>query len=109
MRHDILPVLVVASLGHALVAFVNGEYIGNHKLTLYFQLCSQCNSTKNMLHIYSLMTAIFLHIFAGYGHGSNVEKSFVFRKPANFKEGINHITILGMTLGLPVKILANSV
>ncbi|KAL8540083.1 hypothetical protein ACS0TY_001608 [Phlomoides rotata] len=28
MRHDILPVLQVASLGHALLAFVNGEYVG---------------------------------------------------------------------------------
>lgn len=30
MRSDILPVLQVASLGHALLAFVNGEYIGFH-------------------------------------------------------------------------------
>lgn len=29
MRSDILPVLQVASLGHALIAFVNGQYIGN--------------------------------------------------------------------------------
>ena len=28
MRSDILPVLQVASLGHALLAFVNGEYVG---------------------------------------------------------------------------------
>ena len=28
MRHDILPVLQVASLGHALLAFVNGQYVG---------------------------------------------------------------------------------
>ncbi|KAG5547740.1 hypothetical protein RHGRI_013433 [Rhododendron griersonianum] len=65
MRHDILPVLVVASLGHAMVAFVNGEYIG-------------------------------------FGHGSNVEKSFVFKKAVNFKEGTNHISLLAMTVGLPV-------
>ncbi|KAI8554079.1 hypothetical protein RHMOL_Rhmol05G0069700 [Rhododendron molle] len=64
MRHDILPVLVAASLGHAMVAFVNGEYIG-------------------------------------FGHGSNVEKSFVFKKAVNFKEGTNHISLLAMTVGLP--------
>ncbi|XP_019071397.1 beta-galactosidase 13-like isoform X2 [Solanum lycopersicum] len=28
MRPDILPVLQIASMGHALVAFVNGEYVG---------------------------------------------------------------------------------
>lgn len=30
MRSDILPVIQVASLGHALLGFVNGEYIGNY-------------------------------------------------------------------------------
>ncbi|KAH6767256.1 glycosyl hydrolase family 35 protein [Perilla frutescens var. hirtella] len=30
MRADILPVLEVASLGHALAAFVNSKYVGNH-------------------------------------------------------------------------------
>ncbi|XP_021900379.1 beta-galactosidase 13-like [Carica papaya] len=29
MKKDILPVLRVSSLGHALAAFVNGEYVGN--------------------------------------------------------------------------------
>ncbi|CAH9100904.1 unnamed protein product [Cuscuta europaea] len=64
MRSDILPVLQVASLGHALLAFVNGE-------------------------------------FAGFGHGSNIEKSFVLQKPINLKPGINHISLLGQTVGLP--------
>ncbi|XP_047327382.1 beta-galactosidase 13-like [Impatiens glandulifera] len=63
MRDDIIPVLQVANLGHAMVAFVNGEYIG------------------------------FLH-------GSNVEKSFVFRKPINLKPGNNHISILSITIGM---------
>lgn len=30
MRPDILPVLRVQSLGHAMHAFVNGEYVGKH-------------------------------------------------------------------------------
>ncbi|KAA8546108.1 hypothetical protein F0562_020441 [Nyssa sinensis] len=64
MRADILPVLQIANLGHAMLAFVNGEYIGS-------------------------------------GHGSNIEKSFVFQKPIKLKTGINHITLLGMTVGLP--------
>uniref|UniRef100_A0A5B7B076 Beta-galactosidase n=1 Tax=Davidia involucrata TaxID=16924 RepID=A0A5B7B076_DAVIN len=64
MRADILPVLQIANLGHAMAAFVNGEYIG-------------------------------------FGHGSNIEKSFVFQKPINLKPGVNHISLLGMTIGLP--------
>ncbi|KAL0365667.1 UNVERIFIED_CONTAM: Beta-galactosidase 13 [Sesamum angustifolium] len=65
MRSDISPILQVASLGHALLAFVNGEYIG-------------------------------------FGHGSNVEKSHVFKKSINLKPGVNHISLLAMTVGLPV-------
>lgn len=34
MRPDILPVLQIASLGHALAAFVNGIYIGNLYIVL---------------------------------------------------------------------------
>ncbi|PSS29520.1 Beta-galactosidase [Actinidia chinensis var. chinensis] len=64
MRSDILPVLQIANLGHAMVAFVNGEYIG-------------------------------------FGHGSHIEKSFVFQKPINLKPGVNHISLLGMTVGFP--------
>ncbi|EPS74283.1 beta-galactosidase, partial [Genlisea aurea] len=64
MRVDIKPILQVASLGHGLLAFVNGEYVG-------------------------------------FGHGSNIEKSFVFRMPVNLKIGLNHISILAMTVGLP--------
>ena len=30
MRSDINPVLQIANLGHSMVAFVNGEYIGNY-------------------------------------------------------------------------------
>ncbi|KAL3613950.1 hypothetical protein CASFOL_042024 [Castilleja foliolosa] len=64
MRPDVRPVLQIASLGHALLAFVNGEYVG-------------------------------------FGHGSNVEKSFVFKNTVNMKVGDNQISILAMTIGLP--------
>ncbi|KAL9417542.1 hypothetical protein AB3S75_040510 [Citrus x aurantiifolia] len=64
MRANASPVLIVASLGHALVAFVNGEYVGN-------------------------------------GHGSHLDKSFVFRKLIKLKEGPNHIQILGCVVGFP--------
>ncbi|KAL0383935.1 UNVERIFIED_CONTAM: Beta-galactosidase 13 [Sesamum radiatum] len=62
MRSDISPILQVASLGHALLSFVNGEYVG-------------------------------------FGHGSNVEKSHVFKKSIKLKPGVNHITLLAMTVG----------
>ncbi|XP_017702106.2 beta-galactosidase 11-like [Phoenix dactylifera] len=64
MRHDIRPVLLVSSLGHAMHAFVNGIYIGS-------------------------------------GNGAKLEKSFVFQKPMELKQGVNHISILGLTTGFP--------
>ncbi|KAG2703152.1 hypothetical protein I3843_06G116500 [Carya illinoinensis] len=64
MRPDIHPVLRIASLGHALHAFVNGEYVG-------------------------------------LAHGSHDEKSFVFQNAVNLKAGVNHIALIGMTVGLP--------
>ena len=63
-KKDILPVIQVSNLGHAMHAFVNGEYIGT-------------------------------------GHGTNIDKSFNFRKPINLKPGTNDISLLGMTVGLP--------
>ncbi|KAF3786118.1 Beta-galactosidase 11 [Nymphaea thermarum] len=63
-RSDIRPVLQVASLGHALHAFINDRYIGT-------------------------------------GHGTNVDKTFSFAKPAPLQRGRNKISILGMTVGLP--------
>ncbi|XP_065036544.1 beta-galactosidase 11-like [Musa acuminata AAA Group] len=38
---------------------------------------------------------------AGSGHGTNIEKSFVFHQPIALGAGINHVTILCMTIGLP--------
>ncbi|XP_047960963.1 beta-galactosidase 13-like [Salvia hispanica] len=64
MRHDDLAVLEIASLGHALLAFVNGQYVG-------------------------------------FGHGSNVDKRHVLKKPVTFKAGNNNISMLAMTVGLP--------
>ncbi|KAI9182155.1 hypothetical protein LWI28_022624 [Acer negundo] len=52
------------SLGHALVGFVNGKYVGT-------------------------------------AHGNHVEKSFVFEKPIELRAGVNHITLLAMTVGFP--------
>ena len=39
--------------------------------------------------------------YIGTGHGTHEEKSFEFEKPANFKVGTNHISILASTIGLP--------
>ncbi|KAF8033180.1 hypothetical protein BT93_D1935 [Corymbia citriodora subsp. variegata] len=64
MRKDINPILRIASLGHAMLAFVNGEFIGS-------------------------------------AHGSHIEKSFILQKPIDLKPGVNHITLLGSTVGFP--------
>ncbi|XP_030523326.1 beta-galactosidase 13-like [Rhodamnia argentea] len=64
MRKDIKPVLRVASLGHAMLAFVNGEFVGS-------------------------------------AHGSHIDKSFVLQKPINLKPGVNHVALLGSTVGFP--------
>ncbi|KAE8709245.1 Beta-galactosidase 14 isoform 2 [Hibiscus syriacus] len=39
--------------------------------------------------------------YIGTAHGSKVEKDFVFQIPVNFKEGPNHIALLGYLVGLP--------
>ncbi|CAL9081441.1 unnamed protein product [Musa acuminata var. zebrina] len=39
--------------------------------------------------------------YIGSGHGTKIEKSFVFQKPMDLKAGVNQIAILGLTVGLP--------
>ncbi|XP_068483389.1 beta-galactosidase 13-like [Phaseolus vulgaris] len=63
-KDEISPVLRIMSLGHALHAFINGEYIGTN-------------------------------------HGTHEEKGFEFQKPVTFKVGVNYISILACTVGLP--------
>lgn len=40
--------------------------------------------------------------FVGYAHGTNIDKSFSTQKKCNLKVGVNNITLLSMTVGLPV-------
>lgn len=89
MRPDILPVIQIQSLGDALLTFVNGQYIG------------EIHSQQNVTFLYILPLTI-KKIGSGFGHGSFIEKSFAFTKPVSLKTGINHISILAMTVGLPV-------
>ncbi|CAL0334194.1 unnamed protein product [Lupinus luteus] len=63
-KNEISPVLRVMSLGHSMLVFVNGEYIGS-------------------------------------GHGSHEEKTFEFQKTVKFKVGVNDISMLAATVGLP--------
>ena len=44
-----------------------------------------------------------MNFFSGNGHGSHDEKSFVFQKPIALKEGDNHLTMLGVLTGFPVR------
>ncbi|KAE9620319.1 hypothetical protein Lal_00019908 [Lupinus albus] len=63
-KNEVSPVLRIMSLGHSMLVFVNGEYIGS-------------------------------------GHGSHEEKTFEFHKSVNFKVGVNQISMLAATVGLP--------
>ncbi|KAE8669943.1 Beta-galactosidase 11 [Hibiscus syriacus] len=62
LKKDVRPIIRIASEGHGIYVFVNGEYIG-------------------------------------FGHGSKVEKNFVFQRDANFKTGKNTIHLLCYTVG----------
>lgn len=42
-------------------------------------------------------------LLSGSAHGSHEEKSFVFQSAVVLKAGTNHISVLGMTVGLPVR------
>jgi len=63
-KKSLRPVLQVLSLGHALVAYVNGEFVGT-------------------------------------GHGVKREYNFPFSVAIRLKEGLNNISILGCTVGMP--------
>lgn len=63
----------------------------------YIYLCSQ------LLPHYSSNCLSKLNV-PGSGHGTKIEKSFVFQKAIDLKEGTsNQLAILSMTVGLPVK------
>ncbi|KAG1360978.1 putative protein MCM10 [Cocos nucifera] len=55
----------------------------------------QVSSLGHALH------AFVNRIYIGSGQGAKLEKSFVFQNPMELKRGINHISILGMTVGFP--------
>ncbi|KAF7810783.1 beta-galactosidase 13-like [Senna tora] len=63
-KEDAAPILRVTSFGHSMLAFVNGEFVGN-------------------------------------AHGTHEQQSFELERTAKFKVGINHITLLAATVGLP--------
>ncbi|KAI5315079.1 hypothetical protein L3X38_044255 [Prunus dulcis] len=61
-------------------------------------------SIRPVLRIPSLGHAMSVFVngeFVGTEHGSHAEKGFVFERPVTFKQGVNHISLLCMTVGLP--------
>lgn len=54
-------------------------------------------------HLGHAMHAFVNGKYIGSGHGTKIEKSFVFQKPMDLQAGTNDVAILGMTVGLPVK------
>ncbi|XP_072972275.1 beta-galactosidase 11-like [Typha angustifolia] len=53
---------------------------------------------SNLGHV---MHAFVNGIYIGTGHGTNIDKSFVFQKPMDLQAGTNNISLLGLTVGLP--------
>ena len=88
--------LEVASLGHAMVAFVNGEFVGKAKISQNFNH-----------YLISIITDFQLlcgyDLFTGAAHGSHDNKSFVLKAPVELKPGSNSVTLLGSLMGLPVR------
>ncbi|KAJ3692809.1 hypothetical protein LUZ60_011904 [Juncus effusus] len=53
---------------------------------------------SNLGHV---MHAFVNGIYVGTGHGTKIEKSFVFQKPMDLKSGANHISLFNLMVGLP--------
>ncbi|KAK9064472.1 hypothetical protein SSX86_015854 [Deinandra increscens subsp. villosa] len=57
-----------------------------------------------VIRIQSLGDALLTFVngqYIGFGHGSFIEKTFTFSRPVSLKLGVNQISILAMTVGLP--------
>ncbi|KAI7737648.1 hypothetical protein M8C21_001781, partial [Ambrosia artemisiifolia] len=57
-----------------------------------------------VIRIQSLGDALLTFVngeYIGFGHGSFIEKPFTFSRPVSLKLGVNHISILAMTVGQP--------
>lgn len=61
MRSDILPILMIASLGHALAAFVNGEYVGKNHIYIYSRTINFL--VQEMIHLSHKYEEIFIVLF----------------------------------------------
>ncbi|KAM1987120.1 hypothetical protein ACFX15_034427 [Malus domestica] len=62
------------------------------------------DSIRPVIRIPSLGHAMGVFVngeYIGTEHGSHAEKGFVFEKPVTFKQGLNYISLLCMTVGLP--------
>ncbi|KAK9286498.1 hypothetical protein L1049_014896 [Liquidambar formosana] len=88
MRHDILPVLRVANLGHAMLAFVNGEFVGaahGTNIEKSFVLNKPINLKPGVNHI------ALLGMLVGFpDSGAYMEHRFA---------GPRAVTILGLNTG----------
>lgn len=91
MKPGVLPVLRVMSLGHSMVAFVNGDIVGKH---------------TNFIIITGVRKGVLIRMSCcvlGTAHGTHEEKSFEFQTPVLLRVGTNYISLLSSTVGLPVR------
>ncbi|KAJ6365332.1 hypothetical protein OIU76_030161 [Salix suchowensis] len=94
-RKDINPVLRVASLGHAMVAFVNGEFIGNYHLHIPIIIALEHVSVTRFSRGNCAKRFQALHM------GAKLRRAFVLQRSVKLKPGINFVTLLGSLVGLP--------
>ncbi|PQQ14410.1 beta-galactosidase 11 [Prunus yedoensis var. nudiflora] len=77
--------------------FTSSLELGPYDLPMKESICP-------VLRIPSLGHAMSVFVngeYVGTEHGSHAEKGFVFERPVTFKQGVNHISLLCMTVGLP--------
>lgn len=91
------------------------QYFKLGALAMLLMHLSMENTLVNFpIHKFFCKNSFFFYIFIcntnwkscslGTGHGTKVEGLFQFSKPMDLKPGTNHISILGVTVGLPVMI-----
>lgn len=96
MRPDVLPIMQIQNNGHAMVSFLNGELVGKGAWII-------ADTNVDTLYLISKMDWQQMKLWSGFAHGKLDAKKFTQEKPVNLRPGINHISLLCMTLGIQVR------
>lgn len=47
-------------------------------------------------------STVCIHVCAGCGHGTKMNKAFTLEKPMELKKGVNHVAVLASSMGMMV-------